>query len=206
LRRWRIGKFPTCTRATAVTTRNAVATAVPASSLSAPASAAGFGNDASCGLNSAAGFGNDASCGLNAPHGIQAEILQRFNALRATGAVCGAVAYPPSSVLSWNTTLLQAAKGHATDMATKNYFSHTGLDGRSAAESVLAAGYSYGRTGENTAAGQATVKSVMAARARSESHCQNMMTPDYRDIGVACVRNDAADCRIYWVMEMGRPL
>ena len=40
----------------------------------------------------------------------------------------------------------------------------------------------------------------------SVSHCQNMMTPDFKDIAVACVRNDASAYRLYWVMEMGRPL
>lgn len=144
----------------------------------------------------------DTSCGLNAPAGIQAEILQRVNAFRAAGAVCG----PAAGALNWNTTLLQAAREHAADMAGNNYFSHTGRDGRTPAERVLAAGYSYGRMGENIAAGQPSVESVMTAWIASPSHCQNMMTPDFRDIAVACVRNDAATYRIYWVMEMGRPL
>ena len=146
----------------------------------------------------------DTSCGLNAPGGIQAEILQRVNALRVSGAVCGSVAYPAVGALNWNTTLLQAAKGHATDMATNNYFSHTGLDGRSPAQRVSAAGYNYSRMGENIAAGQPSVASVMAAWIASPSHCQNMMTPEYLDIAVACVRNDASAYRLYWAMEMGR--
>jgi uncharacterized protein YkwD len=147
----------------------------------------------------------DTSCGLNAPGGIQAEMLQRVNALRASGTMCGTVSYPAVAALTWNPTLLQAAKLHATDMASKNYFSHVGLDGRAPAERVLAAGYSYGRMGENIAAGQTSVESAMAAWTASPSHCQNMMTPDFRDIAVACVRNDAATYRYYWVMEMARP-
>jgi uncharacterized protein YkwD len=178
--------------AAAVTTPSAASTSVSAAATSAS--------------SAAATSANDASCGLNAPGGIQAEMLQRVNAFRAAGAVCGSVAYPAAGALSWNTPLLQAAKGHASDMAKNNYFSHTGLDGRSPAERVLAAGYSYGRMGENIAAGQATVESAMAAWIASPSHCQNMMTPDFRDIAVACVRNDAATYRIYWVMEMARPL
>ena len=108
--------------------------------------------------------------------------------------------------MTWNANLLQAAKGHATDMATNNYFSHTGLDGRSPAQRVVAAGYNYSRMGENIAAGQPSVKSVMDAWIASPSHCQNMMTPDYRDIAVACTRNDASTYSLYWAMEMGRPL
>ena len=79
----------------------------------------------------------DTSCGLNPPAGIQAEVLQRVNAFRASGAVCGGVAYPAAGALSWNANLLQAAKGHATDMATNNYFSHTGRDGRFPDQRVL---------------------------------------------------------------------
>jgi uncharacterized protein YkwD len=181
--------------AAAVTTPSAAATSVPASA--APSAGS---------ISAAPASSSDASCGLNAPGGIQAEMLQRVNTLRAAGAVCGSVAYPAAGALSWNTALLQAAKGHAADMATNNYFSHTGQDGRSPADRVLAAGYSYGRMGENIAAGQPTVESAMAAWTASASHCQNMMTPDFRDIAVACVRNEAATYRIYWVMEMARPL
>ena len=156
--------------------------------------------------SSAPVVGGDTSCGLNPPAGIQAEVLQRINAFRASGAVCGGVAYPAAGALRWNTNLLQAAKGHASDMANNNYFSHTGQDGRSADQRVLAAGYSYARMGENIAAGQPSVESAMAAWIGSPSHCQNMMTPDFRDIAVACARNDASQYRIYWAMEMGRPL
>lgn len=156
--------------------------------------------------SSAPAVGGDTSCGLNPPAGIQAEVLQRVNAFRASGAVCGGVAYPAASALRWNTNLLQAAKGHAGDMASNNYFSHTGRDGRSPDQRVLAAGYSYARMGENIAAGQPSVESAMAAWINSPSHCQNMMTPDFKDIAVACMRNDASQYRIYWAMEMGRPL
>ena len=167
--------------------------AVVSSSASAPTSPAPTAN-------------GDTSCGLNPPAGIQAEVLQRVNAFRASGAVCGGVAYPAAGALSWNANLLQAAKGHSVDMASNNYFSHTGQDGRSPAQRVLAAGYSYARMGENIAAGQTSVESAMAGWIASASHCQNMMTPDFRDIAVACARNDASQYRIYWAMEMGRPL
>lgn len=172
----------------AVTTPAAAATSTPAAAT----------------VSAAPASGGDTSCGLNAPGGIQAEILQRVNALRASGAVCGSVAYPAAGALNWNTTLLEAAKAHANDMATNNYFSHTGLDGRSPAQRVSAAGYNYSRMGENIAAGQSSVAEVMTAWIASPSHCQNMMTPEYPDIAVACVRNDASAYRLYWAMEMGR--
>ena len=121
----------------------------------------------------------DTSCGLNPPAGIQAEVLQRVNAFRASGAVCGGVAYPAAGALSWNANLLQAAKGHATDMATNNYFSHTGQDGRSPDQRVLAAGYSYTRMGENIAAGQTSVESAMVGYGRLDRQCHPL--PEHDD-------------------------
>jgi uncharacterized protein YkwD len=147
---------------------------------------------------------SDASCGLNGTAGIQAEIMQRVNALRAAGAVCGSTTYSAATALTWNTKLLQSAKGHSADMAQNNYFSHTSLDGRTLSQRVLAAGYSYMAVGENIAAGQTTVESVMTAWINSPGHCQNLMNPTFRDIGVACIRNDAATYRLYWTMNLGR--
>lgn len=148
--------------------------------------------------------GVDTNCGLNSPAGIQAEILQRVNAFRAAGAVCGTTTFAPAAPLSWNTKLLQAATGHSNDMATNNYFSHTSLDGRTFAQRILNAGYSYSAAGENIAAGQTSVQAVMTAWINSPGHCQNMMNATFRDIAVACVRNDASTFHRYWTMDLGR--
>ena len=146
----------------------------------------------------------DFSCGLNGPPGIEAEVVQRINAIRAAGAVCGAKALQPAIALVWNNTLLLAAKGHSTDMAQKNYFAHVGLDGRSASKRVTAAGYNWINVGENIAAGRQSVNEVMTAWANSPGHCQNLMNPEFRDVAVACVRNNAANYRMYWTMNLGR--
>lgn len=146
----------------------------------------------------------DFSCGLNGGAGIEAEVIQRVNALRASGAVCGTTAYAATGALAWNNTLLLAAKGHSAGMAQKNYFSHTGQDGRSAGQRVTAAGYTWSTYGENIAAGQGSVEQVMDGWIKSPGHCQNLMNPNFRDIAVACVRNDAADYRLYWTMNLGR--
>jgi uncharacterized protein YkwD len=147
---------------------------------------------------------SNASCGLNGAAGIQAEILQRVNALRAAGAVCGSQTYAATTPLNWNSMLLTAATGHSADMAKNNYFSHTSQDGRTFDKRITAAGYSWSTVGENIAAGQTSVQSVMTSWINSPGHCQNLMNPNFRDIGVACVRNDAASYRLYWTMDLGR--
>lgn len=146
----------------------------------------------------------DVSCGLNGPAGIEAEVLQRLNALRAAGAVCGTAAYSATGALAWNSLLLTAAKGHSADMAAKNYFSHTGQDGRSPGQRVTAAGYNWSNTGENIAGGQRSVEQVITGWINSPGHCQNLMNPNFRDVAVACVKNDASAYRLYWTMNLGR--
>ena len=146
----------------------------------------------------------DVNCGLNGAAGIQGEVMQRVNALRAAGAVCGTTAYAATGPLAWNSLLLQAASGHSSDMAQNNYFSHTSLDGRTMVQRVVATGYTYTNLGENIAAGQSTVEGVITGWTNSPGHCANLMNPAFRDIAVACVRSDTSNYRYYWTMVLGR--
>jgi uncharacterized protein YkwD len=147
--------------------------------------------------------GIDASCGLNGSGGFQAEVLQRVNALRAAGAVCGTTTYAAAAPLNWNNLLQQAASDHSGDMAQHNYFSHDSLDGKTFAQRLTDAGYSYSAAGENIAANDTTVELVVNQWLNSPAHCVNMMNPIYRDIGVACARSDTATYSSYWTMDLG---
>ena len=48
---------------------------------------------------------SDFSCGLNGALGIQAKILQRLNALRSQGAVCGSNVFAATGPLAWDNQL-----------------------------------------------------------------------------------------------------
>lgn len=146
----------------------------------------------------------DASCGLNGRHGIQTEVLQRVNAVRAAGAVCGSTTFAAAAPLTWNSFLLQAARDHSSDMGQNNYFSHDSLNGRTPTQRMRAAGYNSLYVGENIAAGQPTVENVVTKWINSPDHCKNLMNPRFRNIGVACVRNDATTYHLYWTMDLGR--
>lgn len=143
------------------------------------------------------------SCGLNGSAGIQDEILQRVNALRAKGATCGSQVFLPTTPLTWNGALFQAALAHSQDMASQNYFSHDSLDGRTMGVRIKNAGYQYSYAGENIAAGQVTVQEVMDAWTTSSGHCKNMLNPNYKEIGVACVNNSKSTYDFYWTMDLG---
>ena len=99
--------------------------------------------------------------------------------------------------MAWYELLLQAAVGHVADIAQKNYFSHTVQEGRSHGQRVTAATYDWSHVGENIAVGQRSVEEVMTGWTKSPGHCQNLLNPDYRDVAVACFRNDAGDHRFY---------
>ena len=147
----------------------------------------------------------DYSCGLNGAAGIQAEVLNRVNALRASGAVCGSTTYAATTPLSWSNLLLIAAKVHSSDMAQNKFFSHTGSDGTRPSARIGATGYDWSNVGENIAAGQMSVEEVINGWAKSPGHCTNMMKLDYKDVAVACVKNTAsASNGLYWTMTLGR--
>ena len=136
-----------------------------------------------------------------------ARLLARVNQARAAGANCGSDGTcSPAASVTWNDLLTQAAIGHSQDMAAHNYFSHTSLDGRLVSDRVNASGYAWTMLGENIAAGQPTVDSVVDAWMGSPGHCANIMRPEYREMGVACVPGGSANTyATYWTMDLGRP-
>lgn len=146
--------------------------------------------------------GTRATCNLA---GFQAEALALVNSYRASGAVCGANgSFAAAPALSWNGPLTQASLVHSDDMVSGNFFSHTGSTGLNAGQRATAAGYVWSTWGENIAAGQPTVASVMSAWMASDGHCANLMNPNFRDIGLACVSGTASNTyRSYWTMTLG---
>lgn len=143
---------------------------------------------------------SDTTCGIA---NFQSDLQASVNAYRGAGAVCGGVGYPAVGAVNWDGQLQNAATAHSTDMATNNFFSHTGSDGSTLRQRVPAAGYNYRKAGENIAAGQTSVAQVMADWMASPSHCVNLMQPEYRDLGVSCKTNPASDYKIYWTLELG---
>jgi uncharacterized protein YkwD len=132
---------------------------------------------------------------------FKSEFLSRINQTRAKGCNCGDTYFPPAPALTWNNQLFDAAKGHAKDMAKRNYFSHTSKNGRDMQDRIVAEGYNYKgfksfTVGENIAQGQQTIAEVMDGWFKSEGHCKNLMNPSFKEIGVAEYNN-------YWVQDFG---
>lgn len=138
---------------------------------------------------------------------FQSELLELVNRYRAAGASCGSEgSFAPAAALRWQASLAQAALKHSDDMQSGNFFSHTGSDGSDAGRRLTAAGYSWRAWGENIAAGQPSVASVVSGWMASPGHCANLMNPGFNDLGVACVKGSTSNTyRTYWTMTLGSP-
>lgn len=129
------------------------------------------------------------------------DFLYRINRTRAAGCSCGKQYMPPAAPLSWNTNLEAAAMGHAQDMNNRSYFSHTSKDGRTSQERIIAAGYNFNgyrsfAVGENIAFGQTSIDEVTEGWFKSEGHCHNLMSREFKEIGIA-------RAGLYWVQDFG---
>jgi uncharacterized protein YkwD len=136
---------------------------------------------------------------------FQAEMLAAVNAHRRAGATCGARgAFPPATELVWNAALTQSSAAHSEDMVARNFFSHTGSSGSTIGTRATAAGYVWRTVGENIAAGQPSIAVVVDGWMKSDGHCANLMNPNFRDIGAACVAGNAGTTyRTYWTQNFG---
>ena len=139
-----------------------------------------------------------------APVAAEAEqaVLTAVNAARAK-AGCGP--------LKFNAKLMAAAKLHARNMAEKDFFGHTGKDGRGFAARVRNEGYKYRFAAENIAAGQPTAQRAVQAWLKSPGHRRNMLNCKFRETGIAMayqpndrpLRGQSGSLRYYWVQDFG---
>jgi hypothetical protein len=91
--------------------------------------------------------------------------------------------------LTSNTQLTQAAQLKVEDMITNRYFAHTGNNNREPWEFITASGYLYQSAGENLARGYQTTEAVVDAWMGSTSHKNNLLSPLYRETGVAIIED-----------------
>ena len=122
-----------------------------------------------------------SSCQYTENSGFESTLVSLINEGRASQNL---------PALSVNSLLTAAARGHSQDMACQDYFSHTGLDGSTAATRVLAAGYSYSWVGENIFGGSGSYNSPEQAYlywATSQAHYDNMMNSNFSEIGIGYV-------------------
>ena len=135
--------------------------------------------------------------GLPSSSGVSAgerRVVELTNAQRAA-AGCGAVTI--------DIRLVNAARAHSADMASRSYFSHSSLDGRTVSDRVRGAGYSGGYIGENIAAGYASPEAVVDGWMNSAGHRANILNCNYRHIGVGFASGGPYGS--YWTQDFASP-
>ncbi|ETI56937.1 hypothetical protein F443_00686 [Phytophthora nicotianae P1569] len=123
-----------------------------------------------------------------------ASMLASVNAQRAAQGL---------PALCLNTKLMAASMRHSTDMAAKNFVSHTGSDGSTMSLRVTAAGYKWTRVAENVAAGQSSIAAVMTSWMNSAGHRANILG-DYTMFGTAYAYNSGSTYKHYWTQNFGK--
>jgi uncharacterized protein YkwD len=97
-----------------------------------------------------------------------------------------------------------AAEHHSEDMADKNYFNHTGLDGSSPKDRIVAHGYAFDTFwGENISAGRANAQEAFDAWKASPGHNANMLSPNFVSIGISMATNPDSEFKEYWTTVFG---
>lgn len=84
-----------------------------------------------------------------------------------------------------NDQLTKAAQDKAQYMFEKNFWAHVAPDGTTPWYFIKNSGYEYQYAGENLARGFSTSSDVVNAWMASPTHRENMLSPNYNDIGFA---------------------
>lgn len=109
--------------------------------------------------------------------------------------------------LNYNEKLAIAAKNKAENMFSENYWSHYGPNGETPWQFILSSGYQYEYAGENLAKNFLFSDGVVEAWMNSPTHKENLLRPEYTDVGFAVVNGllNGEETTLV-VQEFGKPL
>lgn len=109
--------------------------------------------------------------------------------------------------LTYNEKLAKAAFEKAKDMFAKNYWAHYAPDGTTPWDFILSSGYQYAYAGENLAKDFMFSEGVVSAWMNSKPHRENILRPNYEEVGFAVVNGVLNGEETTLVVQMfGAPL
>mgnify|MGYP001157989408 CR=1 FL=1 len=108
--------------------------------------------------------------------------------------------------LSVSPALTTAAQMQAANLARTGTLTHIGPDGSTPLDRVRRAGYKPRMAAENIAGGQKSAAEAIRSWRESESHLQNLLLPDARQMGIAQVDDPHSRMGTYWALVLGSPL
>jgi serralysin len=144
------------------------------------------------------------------PTELETYFLELVNAARAEADV------PP---LTFDDELMVAADDHSAWMDATDTVSHTGADDSSPEGRIAAAGYEATGTGENISLFYGTDETGATAAATthfveelhegfmdSPEHYQNLVNPDFQDVGISLIEGDyQGSPAIFVTQDFGTP-
>lgn len=133
----------------------------------------------------------------------QQEVLTYINQARSQPCRCGTTTYPAVPALTLDPQLNTASDKFAVDLATYNYFNHTGRDGSQPWDRMTREGYIWRAAGENIAAGYSTTRAVVNGWLASPGHCRNIMSANFKNVGVGYGYSATSTYKHYWVTDFG---
>jgi uncharacterized protein YkwD len=131
------------------------------------------------------------------------QAVQRLNELRQQADAPCAIHHAAEQPLAWEPRLANSAFEQARDLAQRDLLSHVDSQQRGLGARLRNAGYVASGAGENLAAGQTDFNDTLQAWIASPSHCVNLMKPEYRDVGLACVQRRGSHYERFWVAHLG---
>ena len=104
--------------------------------------------------------------------------------------------------LALNPQLSQAAYLKGKDMLDKNYWAHFGPHNETPWQFILKSGYDYVYAGENLAKGFSSAYDIVSAWMASPKHRENVLEPEFKDIGVAVLRGNLRGEYVYLIVAL----
>ena len=129
--------------------------------------------------------------------------VQRLNEWRQQADAPCARANAGRHPLAWDARLAASAYAQASDLAQRDLLSHVDARQRGLGARLRQVGYAALGAGENLAAGQTDFDDTLQAWLASPAHCANLMQPEFRDVGLACVQRHGSRYERFWVAHLG---
>jgi len=151
---------------------------------------------------------------------LKSEYLLAINQARTKAQDCHSRGtFPSTTNLTWNDKLYNAAYEHSQDLIASKIFAHKGSGtesdwsgyalGKSSdlVDRSETYGYEWSRLGENLAGGttMSTAQEAVISWLESDNHCENLMNPNFTEVGMAMIKDENSLYTHYWSQNFGTP-
>ena len=151
---------------------------------------------------------------------LKVAYLNAVNNARTKPQNCGTKgSFPSTTVLTWNDKLYESAYEHMQDLIESQTFAHEGSGSESdwtgyllgkksdLIERAESHEYKWSRLGENLGGGTSFIqaKEMVQGWLKSDNHCENLMNPNFTEVGMAMIKDENSLYIHYWGQEFGTP-